>query len=65
MKEFDPNNPIFLKTGDELTPEEQIKILQHAIEAMSQITKAQAILEDIESRRKIHINGLRNKSLRF
>lgn len=65
MEGFDPNNPIFLKTGDELTPEEQVKILQCAVEALSHITKAQAILDDIELKRKHHMNSLLNNSLKY
>jgi len=52
MEGFDPSKPIFLKTGNELTQEEQLRLVQLGVEALAHLTKAQAILDDMETKRK-------------
>lgn len=53
--------PIFLRTGDELTPEEQLKIAQLTVEALAHLTKAEAILERMQQRRMNWISMELNK----
>lgn len=53
---------IFLRTGDELTLEEKLRIAQLTAEALAHLIQAEAFLEKIQKRRQEWINTeLRSK----
>lgn len=56
MEEHSGSQPIFLRTGDELTVEEKLKISQLTVEALAHLVKAEALLEKMQKRRENWIN---------
>lgn len=57
------NSPIFLRTGNELTTDEQIKIAQLTAEALSHLAKAEALLEKMHQRRMNWISTELNQKI--
>jgi len=55
-KEEVNQEPIFLRTGDELTVEEKLKLSQLTVEALAHLAKAEALLEQMQKRREKWIN---------
>jgi len=55
-KEEVNQEPLFLRTGDELTVEEKLKLSQLTVEALAHLAKAEALLEQMQKRREKWIN---------